>query len=81
MSSPTSRFTVGTRVRLKDTYLDEALTQPVTGTVRDIQHPDWNNPATYPVTTYVVMFDHEDPSLPPGGEFSARTLEALSEAR
>jgi len=63
-------LTIGTRVRLKNAYLDDALTQPVTGTVRDIfPRPDWGN-----VMAYCVIFDHDEPMLPPGGEFSANRL-------
>ncbi|MEX2613027.1 MAG: hypothetical protein WD380_05575 [Gaiellaceae bacterium] len=39
------------------------------GTVRDvIGRPDWGELA------YVVMFDHDDPGLPPGGEFTRQAL-------
>ncbi len=62
-------------MRLRDAYLDEAQTRPVTGTVkdaflRDSFLRDWRC-----VLVYCVMFDHGDPGLPPGGEFTADRLE------
>ncbi len=38
--------------------------QPVTGTIGDV----------FPNHVCVVMFDHTEPSLPPGGEFSPNML-------
>lgn len=65
-------MTVGTRVRVKDTYLDQGLTRPLVGTVKDVfSYPDYRNGTD----VYVVMFDHDDPTLPPGGEFSRNRLE------
>jgi len=58
--------TIGDRVAIKDAYLDEALTTPVTGTVEDMYRR--------PVMAYVVMFDHDKPRLPPGGEFTGNRL-------
>jgi len=67
-------MTIGTRVKVKDAYLDEAMTRPVTGTVEDIyQRPDWRN-----AMAYVVMFDHDEPRMPPGGEFTADVLDTLA---
>ncbi len=60
----------GTRVRICGTYLDEALTQPLEGTVADV-FPD---PDRGGGLAYVVMFDHDDTRLPPGGEFSLDRL-------
>jgi hypothetical protein len=54
-------FERGATVHVKNT--------PYSGTVEDVfERPDWGELA------YVVMFDHDDPSLPPGGEFSAGML-------
>jgi hypothetical protein len=65
-----SNLTIGARVTLKDAYLDEAQTRPVTGTVEDMfRRPDWGN-----ATAHVVMFDHDEPMMPPGGEFTADRL-------
>ena len=65
-------LTIGTHVRLKDAYLDDELTKPVTGMVRGMfRRPDWGNE-----DALCVMFDHDDPMLPPGGEFSAGRLAA-----
>jgi hypothetical protein len=58
---------IGTHVRVKDTYLDEALQTPLVGTVKDILEYDG-------ARRFVVMFDHDDQSFPPGGEFSADRL-------
>lgn len=64
---------VGTRVSVKGAYLDEALTRPVLGTVRDaFPRPDWGG-----LTAYAVMFEHDEPFFPPGGEFTAEMLEVL----
>lgn len=73
MTSPSSLgLTVGSRVRVKGAYLDEALTVPVVGTVKDVfPRPDWGGQ-----DAFVVMFDHGDPGLPPGGEFPAHRLGA-----
>ncbi len=69
----TNTLTVGTRVRVKDAYLDEELTRPVVGVIGDVfSRPDWNG-----ADAYVVMFDHDDPRLPPGGEFTADRLGAV----
>jgi hypothetical protein len=65
--------TIGGRIRLKDAFLDEALTRPVIGTVEDVyRRPDWGNQVAY-----VVMFDHDEPRMPPGGEFTANLLVPL----
>jgi hypothetical protein len=55
------RLEVGDVVRVRDAgYV---------GTVHDvIGRPDWGELA------YVVMFDHDDPGLPPGGEFTRHAL-------
>lgn len=61
---------VGTRVTLRDAYLDEERSRPVTGTVEDVfRRDDWGG-----ATAYVVMFDHREPMLPPGGEFPPARL-------
>lgn len=71
-----STLTLGTRVRLKDRYLDEAMARPVTGTIRDMfRRPDWGN-----AMAFVVMVDHDLPMLPPGGEFTADCLVARAES-
>jgi len=67
----------GTRVRVKDIYLDEGLTRPLVGTVADVfSHPDYRNGGD----VYVVLFDHDEPALPPGGEFSVDRLEQVLDA-
>jgi hypothetical protein len=67
-------WTVGMRVKLKDAYLDEAMTRPVTGTIKDMfPRPDWGG-----AIAHVVMFDHDDPTKPPGGEFTGDCLAALA---
>ena len=58
---------VGTQVRLKDTYLDQACTTPVTGEIKDTIFYNGS-------LKYVVMFHHQNPSLPFGGEFTADQL-------
>jgi hypothetical protein len=59
----------GTRVRIRDTYLDEAMTEPLLGTIEDVfWRPDWQ------AFAFVVMFDHGDDRLSPGGEFSGNRL-------
>lgn len=55
---------VGSRVRVKDTYLDEERTEPFVGTVRGKIG-----------AFYIVIFDHTDRWLPPGGEFDPARLE------
>ena len=46
-------LTVGSRVRLTDAYLDEALTRPVIGTVMDIfPRPDWGSQTAWGVVLY-----------------------------
>jgi hypothetical protein len=75
---------MGTRVRIKDTYCDEACTIPLVGTVKDILddgYPDEHGRFDG-VTRYVVLIDEEpvraaghDPRMfPPGGEFSEDRL-------
>jgi hypothetical protein len=64
-------LTIGTRVTLRDAYLDAELTKPVTGTIV-FRRPDWSG-----ATAYVVKFDQSEPWLPPGGEFPASRLEAV----
>lgn len=60
---------IGTRVAIRDTYLDEALTRPLVGTIRDrLYRDDWG------AISFVVMFDHDNRMLPPGGEFQAHRL-------
>jgi hypothetical protein len=62
----------GARVRIRDTFLDEAMTVPLEGTVCDVfPRPDWAQLA------YVVMFDHDEKG-PPGGEFTRDRLERLT---
>lgn len=71
MTFRTSSLAVGDRVRLRDTFLDEECTRPVTGTIADVfSYPDYR----HGTDVFVVMFDHDDPGLPPGGEFSANRL-------
>ena len=65
----------GSRVVLRDAFLDEAMTRPVIGIVEYVFHrSDWEDAA------FVVMFDHDDPLLPRGGEFSASRLIEVSAA-
>jgi hypothetical protein len=58
---------IGTAVRLKDAYYDEACTIPISGTVEDIL--DYGG-----LNRFVVMFNRDEPLLPPGGEFSVDQL-------
>jgi hypothetical protein len=58
---------IGTRVKVRDAYLDSESTEPVTGTVEDIfenGYPDEHGHYDG-VPRYVSMFDHDDPNLPP----------------
>jgi hypothetical protein len=58
-------LTIGTPVLVKDTYVDEDCSIPLTGTVKDILDYDGFD-------HFVVMFDEAtlDAGMPPGGEFS-----------
>jgi hypothetical protein len=68
-------LSIGTRVRIKDTYSDDDYSIPVVGTIEDILNYDG-------VDRFVVMIDEEqikaaghDPRMfPPGGEFTADRL-------
>jgi hypothetical protein len=53
------------------TYLDEACTRPVYGTVGDVYQ------GTDGFMRFVVMFEHNEPMMPPGGEFVGQHLEFL----
>jgi len=73
-------LTIGTAVRVKDTYADPDRRKPVTGWVADILDFDG-------VDRYVVRFDKETMAVSrghsllggsPGGEFSLAWLEALN---
>jgi hypothetical protein len=73
---------IGTRVSVRGAFLDEAMTEPVTGTIEDVLangYPDENGHFDG-LRRYVVMFDHTDPRLSPGGEFTAERLQPLDEA-
>lgn len=59
---------LGARVRVKDAYLDVAMTQPLFGTIRGYIEE---------LGLFIVMFEHGDPSRPPGGEFSINRLEIV----
>jgi hypothetical protein len=70
MPSRSSVPAVGDRVRVLDAFLDEDCSRPVVGTVEDVcQRPDWSQ-----TVAFVVMFEHDDPMLPPGGEFTGDRL-------
>jgi len=62
---------IGDRVRLRDAFLDDACRVPVVGTVEGVgvQHVPERQ------VVFVVMFEHDDPSRSPGGEFTADRLE------
>lgn len=65
------QVTVGTRVLVRDAYLDEEMTKPVFGTIEDV----FSSPEYYSgQDVFVVMFEHDHPGLPPGGEFSSNML-------
>lgn len=66
-------FAIGDKVQVKDAYLDEAMTRPVVGTVEDVfRRDDWGGRLAF-----VVMFDHSEPMMPPGGEFPADRLQRV----
>lgn len=67
MTSRSSALTVGDRVQVIGAYLDERLTLPVLGEVSAMHG-----------RVFVVMFEHTDPSLPPGGEFTGDRLELVA---
>jgi hypothetical protein len=70
---------IGDRVRLRDSYLDPEMTRPVTGVVCDVfDRPDWGERWGQTVAAHAVLFDHDDPGFPPGGEFSYGALELIS---
>ena len=69
----TCRFSVpaiGDRVRMLGAFLDEDWTIPVVGTVQGVLVP----PDSREPIMFVVRFEHDDPWLPPGGEFTADRL-------
>jgi hypothetical protein len=73
----TTETIIGRRVRLKGAYLDEAETEPVVGTIEDVIELRPGTSVGARGLAYVVMFDHNEPMLPPGGEFTADRLELI----
>jgi hypothetical protein len=67
---------LGRRVYVRDAYLDAGRTKPLAGTIEDVLergYPDETGRFDG-VPRFVVMFDHGDPRMPPGGEFSFNRL-------
>jgi len=70
------RLRIGTCVQLRDRFLDEAGTRPVVGRIEDVfVRPDWGGRLAY-----AVLFEHDDPRFPGGGEFGASWLRPIGDA-